>query len=146
MMRSSNTSDQDLSLKYGLAVVTFGQRAVEDALGQAKWSEKYPELFDRLESTNQNVIARANLVLPGEIVYEIAGNEKCRDDYYADPDGERLYAVDRIRVEPGPPAAEARGHRKIPNQLALVTYGAYCLFSASDKGIGYKGERDQSRA
>jgi hypothetical protein len=82
-------------------------------------------------------------VLPGEIVYEIAGSEKCRDDYFADPDGVRLYAVDRVQMESGPPAAEARGHIKFPNQLALEIYGPYCLFSASDKGIGYKGENEQ---
>jgi hypothetical protein len=33
------------------------------------------------------------------------------------------------------------GDRKMPAQEALLSYGAYSLFAAVDKGTGLKGER-----
>jgi len=131
-------SDNILSLKYGLVVVTFGIEAVDKVIKQPKWAKKYPDLIQKILSED---LTKGNVILPGEIIYEIAGRDECRDDYYADPDGKRLYAGDRSRKSANLSTAEKRGYSKIPNQEALLTYGAYCLFAASDRGVGYKGER-----
>jgi hypothetical protein len=54
-----------------------------------------------------------------------------------------MYAVKRgWRDRSG---AESRGHVRIPIQEALLTCGAFCLFMASDKGIGYRGEEGTLR-
>jgi hypothetical protein len=134
-------TDDIRSLRYWQAIVAFGHEAVENELAEPRWCEKHPEIVEALASSDEQ--AKRGILLPGDIVFEIAGREECAEDFYADPDGKRLYAVEREwRDRSGP---ESRGHVLIPNQEALLTYGAFCLFRASDKGIGYKGEQDTLR-
>jgi hypothetical protein len=138
MNRPHNINDNTQCLRYWQAIVAFGREAVEKELAEPRWCEEHPEIVEALASSDEQ--AKRGILLPGDIVFEIAGREECAEDFYADPDGKRLYAVEREwRDRSGP---ESRGHVLIPNQEALLTYGAFCLFMASDKGIGYKGERD----
>lgn len=129
-------NDNILTLRYGLVVVTFGQRAVEGVLHQEKWIEKYPDLFQSLKEESISYV-----ILPGEIIYEIAGRDECLDDYWADPDGRRLYAISRKQPASNTAMLEAQALKKLSNQQALLEYGSYCLFAASDKGVGNKVER-----
>jgi hypothetical protein len=121
-----------------LAIVTFGEDAVKEVLSMPKWKKKYETVIESIQL--EGVIQR-DTILPGEIIYEIAGRDECKDDYYADPDGIRLYAVDRNPNKSKTISAEKQEIVKIQNQEALIRYGAYCLFSASDKGVGSKGEQ-----
>ena len=127
-----------LTMPYGLALSTFGQRAVDFVLSKPKWRAKFPAVLQQVQSTDT---ARFGSVLPGEIVYEIAGHQTCPYEYFADLDGKRLYAVERERKRPGLSAAEAQGAQKMSAQEALIVYGACCLFTAIDKGVGIKGEK-----
>jgi len=61
---------------------------------------------------------------------------ECLDDYFTDPDGNRLYAVARVRKWRDPSSAEAGGMDRIPGSMAVSTYGAYCLFMAADRVVG----------
>jgi hypothetical protein len=125
-----------LGLKYWQAVAAFGPPAVEKVVRDPQWADRYPETVRVLHGGTET--ERHEVLLPGDVVFEIAGHPECTDVYYADPDGKRLYAVERKSQDRSGP--ESRGHILIPNQEAMVRYGAYCLFMASEKGIGYRGE------
>lgn len=131
-------SSAEVQLAYGFALIVFGEAAVGKVLGHAKWLEKYPSALSRVHSEEST---KFGVTLPGEVIYEIAGQEECLYDFYADPDGVRLYAVARDRKWAEPPAAETMGDRKISAQEALLSYGAHSLFAAVDKGTGLKGEK-----
>jgi hypothetical protein len=127
-----------LSLKYWQAVVAFGQAAVEETLRKPDVFSGHRELIEKLYAANGET--KREIILPGDLVFLIVGHPDCNDGYYADPDGRRLYSVERRwRDRIGP---EARGHTLIENTEALAEYGAYCIFMASDRGIGYKGEKE----
>lgn len=140
MKNKHDLSNHAIDLYYGLALIAFGEEAVNIVLNHAKWLEKYPDLIKRLNSTDST---KYGILLSGEIIYEIAGRNECRDDFYADLDNERLYAVERDRKWAEPSVAEARGYKKIPTQEALLTYGAYCLFKAADSSYGRRGEKQK---
>ena len=129
-----------LTLRYWQAVVTFGATAVEHVLAQPRWRVLSLNPLDA-----QDMRAKKASVLSGELIYDFAGNGACVDDYYADPDGRRYYAVSRKRKWPEPSSAETDGLVKIPNQEALLSCGAFCLFMASDRGAGYFREKDPLR-
>jgi hypothetical protein len=131
-------SSAEVQLAYGFALIVFGEAAVKKVLGHPQWLEKCPSELSRVHSEEST---KFGVTLPGEVTYEIAGQEERLYDFYADPDGLRLYAVARDRKHGEPPAAETMGDRKIPTQEALLSYGAYSLFAAVDKGTGLKGER-----
>ncbi len=141
MAQEHGPSNEMMTLEYWQAVVAFGREAVSAVLRDPKWAHEHPDVAGKLAHGEDQ--ETRNTILPGDIVLAIAGREDCAEDFYADPDGTRLYAVEREwRDRSGP---ESRGHVLIPNQQALLTYGAYCLFMASDRGIGYRGERDTLR-
>lgn len=142
MNRKADLSDNELySLKYWQAVVAFGATAVENTVNESRWIEIFPEIFDKLRS--DNMLYKRDVILPGDIIYEIAGREECVDDYFADRDEERLYAIDKQKKVSYKPDLSDCVY--IPTQEALIDYGATCLFEASDKGVGYRGERDTLR-
>jgi hypothetical protein len=126
------------SLKYWQAVEAFGQAAVEGTLRTASVSSRHSELLRNLSASDEQT--KREITLPGEVVFDIVTHPECKDDYYADPDGRRLYSVERRWRDRGGP--QARGHVLLDSREALQKYGAYCLFMASDRGIGYKDESD----
>jgi hypothetical protein len=138
------THNQNLALTHGQAVIVFGPEAVKAVLRDAEWIDRTPEVASRLRERDE--ITRSQTMLPGEIVYAIAGREDCIYDFYATPDGDRLFARHRHRqwTEPRAIDVEIEKQRmtKIPAQEALLEYGAYCLFMAADNIYGRKGERD----
>ncbi len=143
MQKKSGLSNSVLTCRYWQAVVAFGENAVRDVLYQSIWADKYPELIQTIKQGNDQ--GRVKIILPTEIVREIARSKKCENEFYADPDGLRLYGVP-IKVRCAEPSSvEAAGFRKVPIHEALERYGAYCLFKACDSSYGYKGERDQLR-
>lgn len=131
-------SDDMVRMLYWQAKTTFGEAAVKVVLHDPVWRAKYPKLIEQALSDDYRI--RRPVILPGELVYAIAGRDECVDDFYGHPDRERLFAASRKYR--GHTACDFQGYPLIPNQEALLTYGAYCLFKAADRGIGYKGERD----
>lgn len=142
-MDSKNLLSEELhSLGYGMAITTFGQDAIQAVINDKRWIRKYPHVISGIEA--KNYLAR----LPAEIVYEIAGREECTFDFFATPDGTRLYAKDRHKKWDEPRAIEieieTKGYRHIPNQQALLDYGAYSLFRATDGVYGVKDETERA--
>jgi hypothetical protein len=134
----SNVRKDLMSLKYWQAVVAFGQAAVEETLRKPDVFSRHRELIEKLYTVDDET--KREIILPGDLVFYIVAHPECKDDYYADPDGKRLYSVERRWDDRTGP--ETRGHVLIENTEALTEYGAYCLFMASDRGIGYKGEKE----
>ena len=132
-----------LTLTHWQAVVTFGSDAVETVLKQPRWLSKYATLIQQTQSNDKRT--KYDAILPGEFIYEMSGQKTCWDNYYADSDNSRLYAVARERKWAEPSSAESDGLVKLVNQQALLDYGAFCLFMASDKSIGYRYEKDMLR-
>jgi hypothetical protein len=139
MASQHSPRNEIMTLEYWQAIVTFGPAAVEAVLREPEWTNRYPELLASLASVPEAEKRKA--VLPEEVLLAMAAREDCVDDFYADPDGSRLYAVRRRRPWAEPSSAETDGLLRIPSVDALRSYGAFCLFNASDRGIGYKGER-----
>jgi len=139
MASQHSPRDEIMTLEYWQAIVTFGPAAVEVVLRHPEWTNRYPELLADLGSLPE--VEKRKVVLPKELLLAIAARDDCVDDFYADPDGSRLYAVRRRRPWAEPSSAETDGLLRIPGVDALRSYGAFCLFNASDRGIGYKGER-----
>jgi len=139
-MASQHTPrDEIMTLEYWQAIVTFGPAAVEAVLRDPEWTTRYPELLGSLASLPE--AEKRKVVLPMELLLAVAERDDCTDDFYADPDGSRLYAVARKRRWAEPSSAESDRLLRVPRVEALQAYGAYCLFNAADRGIGYKGER-----
>jgi hypothetical protein len=136
-------TDEMVTLEYWQAVVTFGPAAVEAVLSDPRWAREYPDVARRLSSAKED--SKRKIVLPRDIILAIASRDECVDRYYVDHDGRRLYAVAKERPWAEPSSAEAEGLACIPNAEALLEFGAYVLFQASDKGVGYRGERDPLR-
>ncbi len=136
-------SDPALTLRHWQAVVTFGHPAVRKILAQPRWVVKHLDVLQKTQS--KDLRTQFDVILPGEMILEMAAQPECLDDYYADPDGQRLYAVARRRKWEEPSSAETDGLLKIPDTEALLSYGAFCLFMASDRSIGYRRERDLLR-
>jgi hypothetical protein len=136
--------DESLSLKLGQAYIAFGREAVDAGLREPSWVEKFPEVIAR--ATGPEDPERYGTVLPGEIIHSIAGKGEGAFDFYASPDGERLYARHRHGLWSEPRAIDVEIERQnltlVPTQQALLTYGAYCLFMAADSIYGRRGERD----
>ena len=130
------TKRDPFSLKYWQAVVAFGLNAVEGTLSKTEVASRHPDLVHKLSVSDEQT--KREITLPREVVLDIVAHPECKDDYYADPDGRRLYSVERRWSDRSGP--QARGHVLIDKQKALEEYGAYCLSLASDRGIGYKGE------
>jgi hypothetical protein len=137
-------TDGILTLEYWQAVVTFRPTAVESVLGDLGWVKKHPDVVQWLSSGMED--AKRKTILPGDIILAIASRDECVDRYYADNDGKRLYAVAKERPWTKPSSAEEEGLACISSNEAVLDFGAYCLFQASDKGVGYKGERDPLHA
>jgi hypothetical protein len=137
-------NDEILSLKLGQAYITFGREAVDACLREDRWTEKYPELIARASGPEDP--QKYDTILPGEIIYTIAGTDAGDDKYFDSQHGERLYARNRHLHWPEPRAIDVEIERQnltlIPTQQALLTYGAYCLFMATDNIYGQRGERD----
>ena len=141
MKTEPNLSNETLSLKYWQAVITFGQEALEAVIGAPGFSRKHPELAEKLETLNLAQLKR--IILPEEIIYEIAGRPESLYDFHADAGGNLLYPSGRGKELVRP--AGVSDAKKLPTQKALLEYGAYCLFKAVDVGTGYKGEQDIRR-
>lgn len=137
-------SDESLSLKLGQAYITFGRVAVDTCLRENHWTEKYPEVIARAIGPEDP--EKYDTILPGEVIYSIAGKDEGEFQFYASLDGERIYARHRHMHWPEPRAIDIEIERQnlnlIPTQQALLTYGAYCLFMAADNIYGQRGERD----
>ena len=106
--------------------------------------EKFPVVIaSAIEPENPK---KYDTVLPGEIIHSIASKDQGEFQFYASPDGERLYARYRHMHWLEPRAIDVEIERQkltlIPTQEALLTYGAYCLFMAADNIYGRRGERD----
>ena len=129
-------SSDEVELPYGLALTVFGEEAVRSVLLQPRWAKVYSSLQSKAQSTDGPTAF--GIPLPGELIFEIAGRAECLYDFYADPDGVRLYAA--ARNGDWTPAAEALGGKRITAQEALLAYGAVSLFTAVDKGSGLRGE------
>lgn len=144
MSEQPPVSDESLSLTLGQAYITFGKEAVDACLRENRWMEKFPEVIARASGPEDP--NKYDTVLPGEIIHSIAGKDQGEFQFYASPDGERLYARYRHVHWPEPRAIDVEIERQnltqIPTQQALLTYGAYCLFMAADNIYGQRGERD----
>lgn len=140
MKQENIRSHENMAIYYGLALITFGEDAVNNVLNEVEWRKKYPDLMRQFQSTE----GKYKTTLPGEIVYKIAGRDDCIYDFYASPDGERLYSKDRHKKWDVPRAIdieiETKGFRHVPSQQALLEYGVYCLYKAVDSTYGIKGE------
>jgi len=143
MTRGYDLDHPGTTLLHWQAVTIFGAAAVDIATSQPEWRSTCPDLIVRVSSPA--IRERYDAVLPGVVVYAIGQRPECVDDYYADPDGKRLYAVARTRKWEDPSSAEAEGMDRIPCPAALLTYGSYCLFMAADRGVGYRHEVDRWR-
>ncbi len=97
------------------------------------------------QTLSADLRTRYDVILPGEILHEIAQQTTCVDDYYVDADGQRLYAVARERKGQEPSSAETDGLLKLRGPQALLNYGAFCLFMAADRSVGYRLEKDLRR-
>ena len=132
------------SIIIGQATVVFGEEALEAVLSAPKFAEKYPALARRLKAINRQQYGHT--VLPGEVVFEIAGQPACRYDFYTDEGKDKLYAI--LRGEDFEktlaPFYGLGKVNKVPVQQALLEYGIWCLFKAADVGIGYKNESGPS--
>lgn len=126
--KSGNASEDPFALRYWQAAVAFGPAAVEGTLTRPDVASRHSELVHKLSVSDEQ--SRRGTMLPRDVVFEIAAHPECKDDYYADPDGKRLYSVERRLRDRGAP--RARGNVLIDNREALQEYSAYCLFMASD--------------
>ena len=131
-------SDEELRLMYWQAVITFGKEAVECVVNRPMWIRKYPEIIRNAKSKDMRI--KNDTLLPGEIVYEIAGQEECTHYFLAHPSGEKLYSAPKKRKQKELLAIDLKDYTKISSEEALLIYGAYCLFMAVDNIYGYKGE------
>jgi hypothetical protein len=132
-----------LTLRYWQACVTFGKRSTGAVLGETRWLAKYARVIEGVRE--KDLRSSNDVVLPGEIVFEIAGEGHGDDEFYADPDAQRLYAVARRREGKEPSSADTDGLEKVATPEALLSYGAFCLFMSSDRSIGYRREKDEMR-
>jgi hypothetical protein len=124
------------SLSYWHAVQTFGAEATHGILEDPAWREKYPEI---MEGVSSNDLRTKNVTLiPKEVLVAIAGREDCLYDFYADPDGIRLYCS--FKGQPLALPFDTKDAIRLSLQEAFAEYGASCLFRAADLGIGRKGE------
>jgi hypothetical protein len=129
-------------------LTAFGREAVETVLRDPRWTRAYSAVIEALQSKDE--LAKAETILPGDLVFAIAGRDECVFDFYGSPDGDRLYARYRHEVWPEPRAIDKEIERqrlaRIPSQEALGSYGAYCLFMAADNVYGRRGDRDPRAA
>lgn len=136
-MKNQNLiNSKSFALSYWHSVETFGVEAVEKELNQPLWSKKYPDILQKIHSGDIKI--RNQSVLPGEIVYEIAGRPECLYDFYESEDRKFLYAAFRDKLLTAP--FDVSKAKAIKRQDALMLYGSYSLFKAADVGVGRKGE------
>jgi hypothetical protein len=104
MSKTDSLSGEGPSLKNWRAEITFGPEAVDAILSEARWAQQFPDVVERLQSRDE--IAKSQTVLPGEMIYVIAGRDECTFDFYASPDGDRLYGKYRHKEWPEPRAID----------------------------------------
>ncbi len=131
-----------LSLYYWKAVAAFGQKAVDCAVGCSPFTKTYPHLKRQLQSTDLRT--KIHTLLTGETTLRIAGCNQCIYDFLESPEGDRLTADPTSATPVGTRVDHGRvtGWVKIDRQDALRIYGGHALFSAVDRGVGYKREHD----
>ena len=116
----------ELQLRYWQALAAFGSAAVEEVLALPEWKGCFPQLL----MTPPNY----DFLLPGDFVFAIATSKLCAYNFFADKDGERLFAHPSIGSSKSPPHLAAS--RRLSAAEALQLYGAKCLFDAVDAGVG----------
>ncbi len=142
-MKEYNISDDALTLRYWQAVIAFGQIAVDTVLRQDLKDNQFSELAENIQiSDDGSIRVNSAMILPGSLIYSIAGNENQPHDYTTDTSKTILGNVPRNESSRN---MEAEGWRRMPAQEALLKYGAYCLFQSEDRGTGMCRERDPQR-
>lgn len=135
-MNQKIMDDKLHTLSYWHSCKTFGKAAVIDVLGQSVWSKKYPDIIQGLQSLE--IPVKNRVVLPSDVVYEIARHPECLYDFFSSGDGESVYATHRGKPLVRP--FDISKSKLIPRQEALMLFGSYALFRAVDVGEGLKGE------
>lgn len=118
----------ELQLRYWQALAAFGSAAVEEVLDLPEWRNSFPQL--RLTPPNYDFL------LPDELVFAIATSKRCAYHFFADSDGQRLFAQPVTGLTKSPPHLAAS--RRLSAAEALQLYGAKCLFDAVDVGVGVR--------
>ncbi len=130
MESQPDLSDTKFALIYWQATITFGRDAVNAALAKSPWQERFPNTAANAAACDVPTMRSGNdTVLPGELVYEIAGQDDLPYGFFISEDQECLYSSggDRQRIAPCD---------------ALLKYGAYAMFYSVDNLYGMKGQRN----
>lgn len=121
-------AQSELQLRYWQALAAFGSAAVEEVLTSPEWKDCFPQL--RMTPPNYDFL------LPEEFVFAIATSKLCAYNFFADSDGERLFAQPISGLAKSPPNLAAS--LRLSAAEALQLYGAKCLFDAVDGGVGIR--------
>ena len=126
-----------MDLEHWQAVTVFGETAVDAVLRGSKYGQRHPALASI--STSPKLEGMDRRVLPGCVVWEIAGHSECLYDFFTTASENMIYPARRGEGLVLP--FEVPDARRVERQDALRDFGSFCLFMAVHRGMGYKGER-----
>ena len=130
-------SEGSAELTYWQATVVFGREAVNAALSQSPWRERFPGIIHGSTSTDIAVMSTSNrTVLPEQLIYKIAERDDIQYEFYTSEDRERLYSMNRSQP------FDTTGWHKITPRNALREYGAYAMFYSVDNMYGTKDQKN----
>jgi hypothetical protein len=115
-------------MRHWKARTTFGEKVADRIISDPRWQEQYPDLYKQLNSPDE----RFEAVLPEPMVLEMS-----KDGIYyyrASQDGQVLFCHGYVGEPP------TKTGRFLSALEAIQEYGSECVFLATDKSWGYKGD------
>ena len=133
------TKRDPFSLKYWQAVEAFGLNAVEGTLSKTEVASRHPDLVHKLSVSDEQT--KREITLPREVVLDIVAHPECKDDYYADPDGRRLYSVERRWSDRSGPQARGTCSSTSKRPWRNTARTAYFWHPTGESDTRVKGSR-----